>query len=91
MANLKSSIKDIRRTQRRTKMNNLNRANVDKALRSTNSSILKGEISEAKGMLGQVYSSIDKMVKRKIISKNKAARQKSLITKKINSLMSAKS
>ncbi len=72
-------------------MNNLNRANVDKALRSTNSSILKGEISEAKGMLGQVYSSIDKMVKRKIISKNKAARQKSLITKKINSLMSAKS
>lgn len=86
MANLKSSKKDIRRTARRTRINNRNRELIDKAVRATKSSINAGSKKEASKNLKKVYSSIDIMVKRKVLNKNAAARKKSRLAKKVNLL-----
>ena len=70
MANIKSSKKDIRRIKRRTFVNNGYRMNLDKAEKAF---LKKPKLDE----LSLIYSILDKMVKKNIIHKNKAARVKS--------------
>ena len=77
MANLKSSIKDIRRTKGRTFRNNKYRIEFDK--------IKKDYIkSPNAATLSEIYSKADKMVKIHIFHKNKAAREKSKLTNLLN-------
>ena len=73
MANLKSSIKDIRRTKGRTFRNNKYRVEFDKMKKS----FIKSPSAKS---LSDLYSQVDKMVKRKIFHKNKAAREKSKLS-----------
>ncbi len=83
MANHKSSIKRIRQTQKR-KVHNKYYArttrNAIKALRETS------EKAKATEDLSKVFSMVDKLAKKNIIHKNKAANIKSSLTKKVNSL-----
>ena len=74
MANLKSSLKDIRRTKRKTFLNNGYRTSVDKMTKAYNKS------PDSKS-LSALFSIIDKMAKRNIYHKNKAAREKSRLSK----------
>jgi small subunit ribosomal protein S20 len=74
MANLKSSLKDIRRTKRRTFLNNGYRTNVDKMTKAYNKNPDQKSLSE-------LFSIIDKMAKKNIYHKNKAAREKSRLSK----------
>ncbi len=74
MANLKSSLKDIRRTKRRTFLNNGYRTNVDKMTKAYH----KNPDSKS---LSALFSIIDKMAKKNIYHKNKAAREKSRLSK----------
>lgn len=85
MANLKSSKKDIRRTARRTAINNRNKINVDKAVKMVRKFVSTNSIEEARNHLSEAYKAIDKMVTRKLINKSKAARQKSRIAKTVSS------
>lgn len=83
MANHKSSIKRIRQTQKR-KVHNKYYArttrNAIKALRETS------EKAKATEDLSKVFSMVDKLAKKNILHKNKAANIKSSLTKKVNSL-----
>jgi small subunit ribosomal protein S20 len=83
MANHKSSIKRIRQTEVKNERNRYQHKtarNLIKKLR------LSTDKNEAISLLTTTISSIDKLAKRNIIHKNKAANLKSSLTLHVNSL-----
>jgi small subunit ribosomal protein S20 len=83
MANHKSALKRIRQTQKKREHNKYyakTTRNAIKSLRNTT------EKDEAVKMFPGVVSKIDKLAKKNIIHKNKAANLKSKLTLHINSL-----
>jgi small subunit ribosomal protein S20 len=83
MANHKSAIKRIRSDKDKTTRNKYQHKSTRSAiqkLRETN------DKKEASSLLLYVSSMIDKLAKKNIIHKNKAANLKSSLTKQVNSL-----
>lgn len=83
MANHKSAQKRIRQIKTRRLRNRLQKSVVKSTLKSLRAS--KGH-KEAVAALPRVYSLIDKLAKRHIFHKNKAANMKSKLTKFVNKL-----
>ncbi len=83
MANHKSSIKRIRQTEVRRLRNKYNARTMRKALRNLRATTDK---AEATVMVPTVNSMLDKLAKKNVIHKNKAANLKSGIQKLVNSL-----
>ncbi len=79
MANIQSAKKKVRKDIRRTKLNDTYRKRVVASVRS----LKKATEKEAEGLVPKVQSAIDKATKRNIIHKNKAARMKSRLMKKV--------
>ncbi len=82
MANHKSSEKRIRQTEARTKSNRYYAKTMRNALKRLRSTTDKKEALE---MAPKMDSMLDKLAKRNIIHKNKAANLKSSVQKHINS------
>ena len=83
MANHKSAIKRVRQADNRKAENKYHAKttrNVMKQLRNTTSK------EEAQELLPKVSSMLDKLAKKNIVHKNKAANLKSGLTKHVNSL-----
>ena len=83
MANHKSAIKRIRRNEAvrlRNRYQHKTARNAVKRLRTTT------DVAEAKQLLPNVVSMIDKLAKRNIIHANKAANLKSSLAKHLNKL-----
>ncbi len=83
MANHKSALKRVRQTQVRNQRNRYyakTMRNAIKAIRSTE------DKKEATEMLPKVISLVDRVAKRNIIHKKKAANLKSGVAKHVNSL-----
>ena len=78
MANHKSSIKRIRQTEKRRLHNRYYAKNMRNEVRKFRTLTDK---AEAETQLPNIYSIIDKVAKRGIIHKNKAANLKSKLTK----------
>ena len=78
MANHKSSLKRIRQTEKRRLHNRYYAKSMRNEVRKFRTLTDK---SEAETMLPKIYSIIDKVAKRGIIHKNKAANLKSKLTK----------
>ena len=83
MANHKSSIKRIRQTVAKTLRNKYQHKTTRNAVRDLRSSTDKKLASE---MLPRVSSMLDKLAKKNIIHKNKAANLKSSLTKLVAAL-----
>ncbi len=83
MANHKSSIKRIRQTKTRRLRNKYYGRTLRSAIRKFR---LIEDKKEATEQLPGTYKVIDKMVKRGMIHKNKAANLKSSLAKKVNAL-----
>ena len=84
MANHKSAIKSIRRNEAvrlRNRYQHKTARNAVKRLRTTT------DVAEAKQLLPNVVSMIDKLAKKNIIHKNKAGNLKSSLMKHVNSLV----
>jgi len=84
MANHKSAIKRIRRNEAvrlRNRYQHKTTRNAVKRLRTTT------DVAEAKQLLPNVVSMIDKLAKKNIIHKNKAGNLKSSLMKHVNSLV----
>ena len=84
MANHKSAIKRIRRNEAvrlRNRHQHKTARNAVKRLRTTT------DVAEAKQLLPNVVSMIDKLAKKNIIHKNKAGNLKSSLMKHVNSLV----
>jgi len=83
MANHKSALKRIRQTATRTLRNKYQHKTTRNAIKALRDSSDK---KEAEKMLPSVSSMLDKLAKRNIIHKNKAANLKSKLTKHVASL-----
>ena len=83
MANHKDAIKRIRQTEKRRLHNRYYAKNMRNEMKKFRALTSK---SEAESQLSKMYSIIDKVAKRGIIHKNKAANLKSKLTKFTNKL-----
>ncbi len=83
MANHKSAIKRIRANETKRVLNRYQAKTVRNAIRDLRENHDK---ASAEGMLPKVTSMLDKLVKKNVIHKNKAANLKSELTKKVTSL-----
>ena len=84
MANTQSAIKRIRRSERRRKINQVHRSRARTYVKRTRALIAAGQIEEAEAVALQAVRSLDKAAERGIIHKNKAARSKSRLMKRLN-------
>jgi small subunit ribosomal protein S20 len=83
MANHKSALKRIRANENRKIQNRYHGKTMRNAIKKFKSLEAK---DEAVAQLPKMVSMIDKMAKRSIIHKNKAANLKSKLTRKVNAL-----
>ncbi len=86
MPNLKTSIKDLRSTKRKTVFNDRLRNRVKKSVKNIKDDLNKGETKKAADALKKAYKVIDKAAKKNVISKGKASRKKSRLAAQINKL-----
>ena len=83
MANHSATKKDVRQSNRRNERNRYYGKTTRNAIRDIRAAEVKNEASE---QLPQVSSLIDKLAKKGVIHKNKAANLKSKLAKKVNTL-----
>lgn len=83
MANHKATKKDVRQSKKRNERNRYHGKTTRNAIRDLKSLTEK---AAAEKELPQVIAMIDKLAKRNIIHKNKAANLKSKLVKKVNVL-----
>ncbi len=83
MANTKNAKKAHRQSERRRTENRLRAKTTRNAVRKVR---LTTDKAEAKKSLPDVVALIDKLAKKKVIHKNKAANLKSKLAKKVNSM-----
>lgn len=83
MAHHKSALKRIRQNNKRRLQNRYYAKTTRNAIRKLRSCTNK---TEAQPLLVQVISMLDKLVKKSIIHRNKAANNKSALTKFVNQL-----
>ena len=86
MANTKSAIKRIRRISRQTKVNKTRKSRFRNAIKKMNMILEKKNKKEALAFLPKLNSELMKIAKTGIIKRQKASRNISRITKKINAL-----
>jgi small subunit ribosomal protein S20 len=89
MANHASALKAHRQNLKHRSNNRSNRSSLRTCLKQFNDRLQTGKADEASSSLAEMYATIDKSQKKKAISKNAAARQKSRLTKKLNAALAA--
>jgi small subunit ribosomal protein S20 len=84
LANTQAAIKEIRRSRRKRKINQVHRSKARTYVKRTRSLIVAGRLEEAEAMAVQASSALDKAAQKGIIHKNNAARRKSRLMKQLN-------
>ena len=84
MANTQSAIKRIRRSERRRRINQIHRSRARTYVKRTRMLIDAGQLEEAEVAAQHAVSSLDKAAQKGIIHKNKAARSKSRLLKRLS-------
>ena len=84
MANHASALKAHRQSIRRRSRNRSNRSALRTALKDFSKQAQSGSAENAPPSSSELYSLIDKAARRRSLSKNAAARQKSRLTKRLN-------
>ncbi len=80
----KSAKKALRGSLVKKAMNDRNKKSVKESFKKIEKLLKEDKKEEAKKVLSDFYSSIDKAAKRGVIKKNTASRKKSRVTKMIN-------
>jgi small subunit ribosomal protein S20 len=83
MPNIRSSKKDIRRTETRTLRNKANRSKIKTFRKRVLEALAKGDSSAAQAAYNKFASAADKAAKSNAIHKNKASRLKSRVAAKM--------
>jgi len=84
MANHKSAEKRARQSERRNEANRRNRSRLRTEIKKLRAAIDTGNRDEAKTLLVETVSLIDKSIQKGIIHRNAAARYKSRLTSGVN-------
>jgi small subunit ribosomal protein S20 len=86
----KSVLKNIRRTERRTTINRMNRTRVRTAIRKIRTALSGGDASAAEKLIPATFSELDKAIRKKTLAENTVNRYKSRLALAVNSLKSKK-
>jgi small subunit ribosomal protein S20 len=86
MANHKSAEKRARQAERRNEANRRNRSHLRTEIKRLRAAIASGNREEAKTLLIETVSVIDKSIQKGIIHHNAAARYKSRLTTSVNAM-----
>lgn len=89
MAKSKTPAKRARQSEMRRKGNMSQKSAMKTVIKKFESAIVDKNITEAENQLVSACSKMDKTAAKGIIHKNKAARKKSRLTRKLNSLVKA--
>ncbi|MFN8220762.1 MAG: 30S ribosomal protein S20 [Fimbriimonadales bacterium] len=85
MANLSSSKKDVRRSEKRRQVNQGVKSALKTYVKKVRTSAAASDATATTANLNQAMKALDKAVQRGVIHKNQAARRKSRIAKLANS------
>ena len=88
MANHASALKADRQNIKHRSANRSNRSSLRSYLKTFNENLKSGKTEEAQTSLSTLYAEIDTAKRKKVISPNAAARQKSRLTKRFNAAVS---
>jgi small subunit ribosomal protein S20 len=86
LANIKSQIKRNRQNIKRRAQNRVVRGNFRSALRKAMVAIESGDVEKANASAQAATKALDKAAAKGVIHKNKAARQKSRLMKRLHSM-----
>lgn len=86
MANIKSAIKRILITEKKTLRNRIVKSSVKTTIKKFETAVANGNYDEAKSLLPKVAHAIDKAAAKGVIHKNAAARKKSRLTVRLNAI-----
>ena len=81
-----SSVKDLRRTARRTGVNRAAKGRLRSSLRRVRAAVAANQSEVAAQAMGAAIPVIDRAVTKRILHKNAAARHKSRLTRQLNRL-----
>ena len=84
MANTRSAIKQIRSSARKRERNRVFRSQARTFMNKTRRLITEGKLEEARGEAQRAIVALDKAAEKGVIHKNKAARCKSRLMKRLN-------
>lgn len=84
MANLRSTKKDIRRSEKRKERNSAQKTSLRTFAKNILKSIKSGNKEEAQGLFKSYASLLDKAAKKNLIHKKNADRKKSRMALKVN-------
>lgn len=88
MPNIKSVIKDVKKSRKNHERNISAKSAVKTFIKKAKSVIAAGDVANIKEVVSQAVSVIDKTAERGIIHKNAAARRKSRIMKRAHKALS---
>lgn len=83
MANLRSALRDIKKSRKRAERNQSVRSAIKTFVKKTRAAITGGEENAAE-LVSETSALVDKAAKRNIIHKNAADRRKSRLTRRLN-------
>ena len=86
MPNMKNAKKAVRKNCKKTVENNNFEASMKTAIRNVEKAVLNKDKEKATANLEVAIKRIDKAVASRVTTKNKSARNKSRLTKKVNSM-----
>lgn len=86
MPNIKSAIKRVNIIEKKTMRNNMIKSGYRTAVKKFEQAIEAGNIEEAKSLFSAATKKIDQACTKGVIVKNTAARKKSNMAKKLNSI-----
>ena len=91
MANTKSAIKNIRKSERRRERNRVYRSRARTLVKRTRLLIEAGELEQAQEAAQLAAKALDKAAKTRVIHPNNAARRKSRLMKQLNQALKVQS
>ena len=86
MAHHASALKQMRQGLKRRDRNRKNVSQLKTQVKKLRAAMAKGDAGEAKKLLGETISEIDRAAKKGIVHDNAAARYKSRLTRRFNAL-----
>ena len=86
MPNIKSAIKRVSVIEKKTLRNNMIKSGYKSAVKKFEQALESGNIEEAKTLFSQATRKIDQACSKGVIVKNTAARKKSKLAQKLNSV-----
>ena len=86
MANVKNAKKKIKQIAKTTKNNEMLKSTVKNAIKNTDKAVLAGNKENAEKSLKLAIKSLDNAKSKGLVHRNKVDREKSRLTKKVNSM-----